>query len=232
MLPKIDLPIFELTLPSSGQTVKYRPFTVKEEKILLVAQESDDQAQELLAAKQVVNNCMVDLDISKIAMFDLEYIILALRSKSVNNEITFGVKDPDTLETVELVLDLNTVSLEKPENHSNKVSINEEFSLFLKYPTIDEYIKIRDRDPQDPLINYFILTSCLDKVASDDEVHEFRNYSSKEVDEFMEGVSSSVVKGIQDFFETMPKLRHTLKYTNKDGNDKTFVVEGTDSFFI
>ena len=231
-LPKIDLPIYELTLPSTGDIVKYRPFTVKEEKILLVAQEADDQTQELLAAKQVVNNCVIDLDISKIAMFDLEYIILALRSKSVDNETKFGVKDPETEEAIELSMDLNTVSLEQPENHTNKIKINEEFSLFLKYPTIDEYIKIRDRDPNDPLLNYFILTSCLDKVASDDEVHEFRNYSAKEVDQFMEGVSSQVVKGIQDFFETMPKLRHTLKYQNKEGTDRTFVVEGMDSFFI
>jgi hypothetical protein len=231
-LPKIDLPIYELTLPSTGEILKYRPFTVKEEKVLLVAQEADDPMQELLAAKQVVNNCVIDKDISSLAMFDLEFIILNLRAKSVDNETKFGLKDPDTLETVELVMDLNTVSLQTSEEHSNKIKINEEFSLFLKYPTIDEYIKIRDRDPEDPLLNYFILTACLDKVASEDEVHEFRNYSAKEVDDFMENVSSDIVKGIQKFFETMPRLRHTLYYTNKDGTEKTFAVEGMNSFFI
>jgi len=231
-LPKIDLPIYELTLPSTGETIKYRPFTVKEEKVLLVAQEADDPMQELLAAKQVVNNCLFDVDVATLAMFDLEFLILNLRSKSVSNETKFGLQDPDTEETIELTMDLSTVSLEIDEAHTNKVKINEEFSLFLKYPTIDEYIKIRDRDPEDPLLNYFILTACLDKVASDDEVNEFKNYSAKEVDDFMEGISSDIVQGIQSFFETMPKLRHTLKYTNKDGVDKTFAVEGMNSFFI
>ena len=231
-LPKIDLPIYEITLPSTGKTIKYRPFTVKEEKVLLVAQEADDPMQELLAAKQVVNNCLFDVDVNTFAMFDLEFLILNLRSKSVSNETKFGLKDPDTLETIELVMDLSTVSLETDETHTNKIKINEEFSLFLKYPTIDEYIKIRDRDEDDPLLNYFILTSCLDKVASDDEVHAFKDYSAKEVDDFMEGISSDIVRGIQTFFETMPRLRHTLKYTNKDGVDKTFAVEGMNSFFI
>lgn len=231
-LPKIDLPIYEMVLPSTGETIKFRPFTVKEEKILLVARESDEPMQELLAAKQVVNNCLIDVNINMLAMFDLEYIILALRSKSVDNSTTFGLKDPDTLETVELTMNLDTVSLERPEGHTNKIPINDEYTLFLKYPTIDEYISIRDRDPADPLLNYFIMTACLDKVASDDEVHEFKNHSQKEIDNFMEGVESNVVKGIQEFFETMPKLRHTLKYTNSDNKDKTFVVEGINSFFI
>ena len=140
-LPKIDLPVYEIKVPSTGDVIKYRPFTVKEEKVLLVAQEADDPMQELLAAKQVVNNCLFDIDVNTLAMFDLEFLILNLRSKSVSNETKFGLKDPDTLETIELVMDLNTVSLETNEEHTNKVKINEEFSLFLKYPTIDEYIK-------------------------------------------------------------------------------------------
>jgi|TARA_B110000908_G_C10097729_1_gene377106 hypothetical protein len=232
MLPKIDLPIRELILPSTGEIIKYRPFTVKEEKILLVAQESDDAMQEITAARQVVNNCMIDKNIEDLAMFDLEYIILMLRSVSVDNEIKFQINDPDTDELIELTLDLSNVTCSRPEGHTNKLDINEEYSLFLKYPTIDEYIKIQSTAPNDPLAAYFVMTSCLDKVASEDESHNFSDYTDQDIDNFMDGISGEVVKGIQLFFETMPRMRHELKYENKDGKEQTFVMEGMKTFFI
>lgn len=231
-LPKIDLPIFELELPSTGEKVKYRPFTVKEEKILLVAQESKDAQQEILATKQVVNNCLIDKDISNLAMFDLEYVLLILRSRSVDNSMTFNVRDPDTKESVTLELDIENIKLVKIDNHTNKVKINEEYTLFLKYPTIDQYIDISNMDSADPLVNYYIMVSCLDNVASEDEIHHFKDYKPEEVDAFMEGVTGEVVKQIQTFFETMPRLRHELKYTNKEGKEQTFVLEGMRTFFM
>jgi hypothetical protein len=117
-LPKIDLPLFELVLPSTGKKIKYRPFTVKEEKILLVAQESDDVEQTILGIKQIINNCLVDINVEKLAMFDLEYILLMLRSKSVDNNIRFGVTDPDTNESIELEIDLNEVKITKDKEHT------------------------------------------------------------------------------------------------------------------
>lgn len=231
-LPKIDLPIFELELPSTGEKIKYRPFTVKEEKILLVAQESKDGQQEVLATKQVVNNCLIDKDISNLAMFDLEYVLLILRSRSVDNSMTFNVRDPDTKESVTLELDIENIKLVKIDNHTNKVKINEEYTLFLKYPTIDQYIDISNMDSADPLVNYYIMVSCLDNVASEDEIHHFKDYKPEEVDAFMEGVTGEVVKQIQTFFETMPRLRHELKYTNKEGKEQTFVLEGMRTFFM
>lgn len=230
-LPKIDLPIFELKLPSTGKKIKYRPFTVKEEKILLVAQESKETSQEILAVKQIVNNCLIDIDISEIAMFDLEYIMLMLRSRSVDNTIEFSIKDPDTNESIKLSLDIEKVKVLKSEEHSNKIKINDEYTLFLKYPTIDQYIKISDLDQSDPLLNYYMMIGCLDKLASEDEVHNFKDYSDEEIDAFVETFSGDVVKGIQRFFETMPKLRHELPYKNKNGDEKTFVIEGTKTFF-
>jgi len=231
-LPKIDLPIFEGVLPSSGQKFKYRAFTVKEEKILLVAQESDDSAQGIIAIKQVVNNCLIDMDVSQLAMFDLEYVILAIRSKSVDNAIQFAIRDPETDEQIELEFDIEELKVETAEGHEKEVKISDEYTLFLKYPTIDEYIKISEMDPDDPLLNYIILVACLDKVASEDEVFEFKNYTQTEVDEFMEGVSSNVIKGIEQFFATMPKLRHEIKYTNKNGKEGVFVVQGLNTFFL
>jgi hypothetical protein len=231
-LPKIDLPIFEMNLPSNGEKVQYRPFTVKEEKILLVAQESKDGSQEIIASKQIVNNCLIGKDVSELAMFDLEYVLLVLRSKSVDNTITFAIKDPDTEESIKLELDIENIRVTKDENHTNEIKISEDYILYLKYPTINEFIKISELDPKDPLVNYFMMISCLDKVASADEVYNFKDYSPEEIDTFMEDLTGSVIKGIQTFFETMPKLRHEMKYKNKNGDDRTFVIEGMRSFFI
>tara|TARA_B110000503_G_scaffold35938_1_gene58818 strand:- start:499 stop:1200 length:702 start_codon:yes stop_codon:yes gene_type:complete len=231
-LPKIDLPIFELTLPSSGEKIKYRQYTVKEEKILLIAQESKDPGAEIMAMKQVVNNCLIDTEITDLAMFDLEYVHLVLRSKSVENTMNFSIKDPDTGEDVKLTLDVDNVAITRTEGHTKEIRLNEDYVLFLKYPTIDAFVKISEMSPKDPLVNYFIMISCLDQIASEDEIHKFKDYSSEEVDTFMETLSSDVVAKIQKFFETMPRLRHELKYTNSNNDEKTFVIEGLRTFFI
>ena len=231
-LPKIELPIFELDLPSTGKTIKYRPFTVKEEKILLVAQESNDATQELMAVKQVVNNCLIDEEAEQLAMFDLEYIMLILRSKSVDNMIEFQVTDPETDKIVELKLDIENVTLTTPDGAQTEVKVNDEYTLYLKYPTIDEYAKILIMDNEDPLINYVLMVACMEKIASEDEVSHFKDYSDEDIAAFVDNLSADVIKGIQEFFENIPRLRHEMHYTNADGNDKTFVVEGMRSFFI
>jgi hypothetical protein len=119
----------------------------------------------------------------------------------------------------------------KNDKHSNQVKINDDYTLILKYPSIDEYIRITEMDEDDPLVSYQIMVSCLDKVASEDEVYEFKKYSQKEIDQFMEDVTTPVVDGIRLFFETMPKIRHTKTYKNKNGDTKNFVIEGMRSFF-
>ena len=221
----------ELELPSTGEKVKYRPFTVKEEKILLVGQASEDATQEMIAAKQVVNNCLLDKDVSEIAMFDLEYILLILRARSVNNMIEFKIKDPDTGEQVDLTVDIDKVSLKRFDGHTNDIAINENYRLFLKYPTIDEFVKLASLDEDDPLADYLMLCTCIDYVASEDEVYYFKDYSREEIDTFMDDLSGETVKEIQKFFETMPRLRHEMVYTNSEGKEKTFVIEGLRSFF-
>ena len=230
-LPKIDLPIFELTLPSTKQKVKYRPFTVKEEKILLVAQESGDAEQEMIAARQIVGNCVVDADVDEFAMFDLEYFLLTLRARSVENNVNFTIKDDETDEQVELVLDLDNVKVTYDPDHTNKIKLNDEFWLFLRYPTIKEFTEIVKMDPKDPLVNYYIMVSCLDKIASDDETYHFKDYSADDIESFMDDLTGETVKDVQKFFATMPKLRHEMPYTRKDGTERTFVIEGMRSFF-
>jgi hypothetical protein len=233
-LPKIDLPLFEMTLPTTQKVVKYRQYTVKEEKILLVANESKDAMQEILALKQVVNNCLIDIDVEDLPMVDIEYAYLILRSKSVDNSLDFNIKDPETDETIILKLEIDDIQLNIGEDfeESSKIKLNDDYTLFLKLPNIDNFIKIIEMDPKDPLVNYFILISCLDKVASEDEIHEFKNYTRNEIDAFMETLTNAVISKIQKFFENMPRLRHEMKYVNSNGNEKTFVIEGMRTFFI
>lgn len=231
-LPKIDLPLEELVIPSTGKKVKLRPFTVKEEKILLVAAESGDAVNELLSVKQVINNCLVDSTVDEMSMVDLEYVFLNLRTRSVDNIATFSITDPDTDEKVNLEIDFKDVKLIEDEEHDNKVKINEEYTLFLKHPTIAQFEYVLSLDAKDPLMNYFIMTSCLDKLASEDEVHNFADYSNEEIDDFMNSLDGNSIKQVSKFFETLPKLRHEVKYTNMNGDEKTFVIEGMRSFFI
>lgn len=231
-LPKIDSPTFELELPSSKKKVRYRPFTVKEEKILLIAQEGNDIKASIEAVKQVVNNCIIGANIEDFAMFDLEYILLLLRSKSVDNNVKFAVKDPETKETVELELNLDDVKVKTFEDHTNRIKINDMYTLFLRYPTIDQFIEFVEGDQKDSLVTYNVMVSCLDKVASEQEVYKFSDFSREEIDKFMDDLSGDVLVQIKNFFDTMPRLRHEMKYKNENGDDKTFVLEGMQSFFI
>ena len=231
-LPKIDLPLMECKQPSTNEKVKYRPFTVKEEKILLVAQEADDPGSEILAMKQIVVNCFMDIDIEDIPMYDLEYFLMVLRSVSVDNIIGFIVTDPDTEESVELEMNLDELELATDSKHTNEIKLNDTYTLFLKPPKIDAFVEIANMDASEQLTSYYIMTSCLDYVASEDEVEYFKDYSPEETEDFMGGLSGQVLEKVVKFFETMPKLRHEIKYKNKEGKEQTFVVEGARSFFI
>lgn len=231
-LPKIDMPIYETKLPSNGKKIKYRPFTVKEEKILLTAQESKDATQIITSVKQIVNNCLIDYSVDDLALFDLEYILISVRAKSIDNKIKFKIEDPDTNEEVELELDLDRVTIEKNADHTNRIKVSNEYTLFLKYPNIDDFFEMINGDKPNSEKNFEIMISCMDKLVSEDEVHNFKDFTKKEVDEFVESLHTDIVKKLRQFFDTIPKLRHKIEYKNKNGDDKTFVIEGTQTFFI
>lgn len=231
-LPKIDLPLYQCELPSTGKKIKYTPFTVKEEKILLTAQESKESAQIILAIKQILNNCLQDVDVSQLSVFDIEYMLIQLRSRSVDNMTEFEVTDPETDEKVKLELNLSDVKVSRHKDHDNKIKISDEYTLFLRYPTIDQFESLMDKEEQTAEDSYDMLISCLDKLASKDEVYKFSDFSKKEVNEFAESLHSDTIKSIKTFFDTMPKVRHEIPYTNSKGNKKTFVLEGTQTFFI
>ena len=230
-LPKIDLPLNTITLPSDESQVLYRPFTVKEEKILLVAAESKDPLVEMVAIKQVVNNCLFDKPIEEISMLDLEYIFLKLRATSVSNAAKFNINDPDTGESIPVEFDLDTIEILRDPEHTKEVKVNDDLVLYLKYPNINDFMQIIGMEANDPLVNYVIMVSCLDTLATEDEVHNFSDYDEEEIAAFMDNMSGDVVKKISKFFETMPKLKQELKYTNSNGDEKTFVIEGMRSFF-
>jgi hypothetical protein len=231
-LPKIELPLYELMLPSNGKKVQYRPFTVKEEKILLTAQQSKEPEQIIMAIKQIVNNCIQDYNIDKLALFDLEYLLINIRSKSIDSSVEFEIEDPDTQEKVKLKLDLENVKVYRDENHTNKITLDEKYTIFLKYPSIDDFTEILDKQDLSPEKSYEILISCIDMLASEDEVYNFKDFTKKQVDEFIESLHADVIKKIKTFFDTMPKVRHEMPYKNSKGEDKIFTIQGTQSFFI
>jgi hypothetical protein len=165
-------------------------------------------------------------------MYDLEYFLMILRSVSIDNLINFLVTDPDTEESVELEMNLDEITLAEDPDHTNEIKLNDTYTLFLKSPRIDAFVEIANMDASEQLTSYYIMTSCLDYVASEDEVEYFKDYSPEETEDFMGGLSSKVLEKVVSYFETMPKLRHEIKYKNKEGKEQTFVVEGARSFFI
>ena len=233
-LPKIDMPIFTMVLPASKETVKYRPFTVKEEKILLIARETKDLDQIILSIKQVINNCLLDKDIDDLSMVDLEFALLTIRGQSVDTNIKFGITDPDTQEPVQLEINLNDITLFEDPTHSNQVKVNDQYTLIMRYPSIDEawtILKMGKEKTSAAVAEFEVLLKCLDKLVSEDEVFKFDDFSQKEVTDFVESLDNKTIKRIEAFFTTMPKLKHTIPYKNSAGADKTFVLQGIETFF-
>lgn len=231
-LPKIDLPIYELKLPSNDKKVKFRPFTVKEEKILLIAQETKEPGQIVNSVKQIVNNCLIDFDVDDLAIFDLDYVLINIRSKSVDNEISFEIEDPDTKEKIKLNVDLGNVKVNKNENHTNKIKIDDEHTLFMKYPSVDMFKDLINSETASAEKTFEVLISCMDKLVTEEEVYNFKDFSKKEVDDFVESLHGNAIKKMKEFFDTIPKIRYEIPYVNSNGNQRTFVVEGIQSFFI
>jgi hypothetical protein len=228
-LPKISLPLFELTLPSTGEKINYRPFTVKEEKILLIAQESKDLDQIMLAVKQIIENC-AQLNTDKLATFDLEYLLINIRAKSVNNLVSFKIMDPDTKKQVELSIDLEAITIKTEEGHNKLIRLGESSAILMRYPTLAELASLAKSKTKEASFN--VMISCIDTVEYDGAVYKASDYSREELIEFVDGLTNAVIADIERFFTTMPKLRFETTYINANGVEKKFVVEGMESFFI
>jgi len=236
-LPKIAAPTYTLELPSTGQEILYRPFLVKEEKVLVIALESEDNKQITNAIKTVIKNCILTkgIKVEALPTFDIEYLFLNIRGKSVGEEIEVNVICPDDEATqVPVTIDLDDIQVQKNDDHTNKIKLDDTLMMELKYPSLDEFIKnnfdFNDENSMDQSFN--LIASCVNNIFSEDEVWAAEDCTKKEIKEFLEQMNSAQFKDIEKFFETMPKLSHTIKVTNpKTKVESEVVLEGLASFF-
>ena len=236
-LPKIATPTYELELHSTEKTVNYRPFLVKEEKLLVLALESEDTKQITTAIKAVLKSCVLTkgIKVEHLPTFDIEYLFLNIRGKSVGEELEVNVICPDDEETqVKTTINLDDIQIEKDENHTNKIKLDENLMMEMKYPSLEQFIKNNfDFDEKNQMDQSFeLIATCIDKIYSEEEVWATADCTKKEVNDFLESMNSSQFKEIEVFFETMPKLSHTIKVTNpKTKVESDVVLEGLASFF-
>ena len=236
-LPKIATPTYELELPSTGQSINYRPFLVKEEKLLVLALETEDTKQITTAIKNVLKNCVLTkgIKVDHLPTFDIEFLFLNIRGKSVGEEIEVNIICPDDGETqVPVTIDLDDIKIQKNDNHTNQIKLDKDLMMELKYPSLEQFIKNNfDFDDKSAMDQSFeLIATCIDKIYTADEVWATADCTKKEVREFLEQMNSSQFKEIETFFETMPKLSHTVKVTNPKTKVKSDVVlEGLASFF-
>ena len=236
-LPKIATPTYELDLPSTGATIKYRPFLVKEEKLLVLALESEDTKQITNAIKAVLKSCIQTkgIKIETLPTFDIEYLFLNIRGKSVGEEIEVNVICPDDEETqVPVSINIDDIQIELTDDHDNKIQLDDSLMMEMKYPSLEEFIKnnfdFKETNQMDQ--SFALIGSCIDKIYNEDEVWATADCTKKEVNEFLEQMNSSQFKDIENFFETMPKLSHTITVINPKTKVKSDVVlEGLASFF-
>lgn len=231
-LPKIQQPLFELTVPSTKKKVKYRPFTVKEEKILLIAQESKDISQIILSIKQIIGNCIADIDVEKLAMFDMEYILINLRARSVSDLIEFKIKDSETEEEIELAINIDDIKIKEFPDHNKLIKLSDSIAIGMRYPHIDQLIAMSADNANENQVLFDMLFGCIDTVVQGEEVYRMSDFSKSEVDEFIDGFTTDHINKLKKFFETMPVMRFEQEYTRKDGTKKKFVAQGTETFFI
>ena len=235
-LPKISTPTYELELPSTGKKIKYRPFLVKEEKILIIAMESEDEKQITTAIKDVITSCIITrgVKVEQLSTFDIEYLFLNIRGKSVGEDVEVMVTCPDDGVTkVPTVINLDDIKIYKDKKHSRDIKLDEDLVLRMKYPSLDEFIKNNFSGEEISVDNTFdLIASCVEQVYSEEESWSAADCTKKELKQFLEQLSSRQFKEIETFFETMPKLSHTVKVKNPNtGIENEILLEGLTAFF-
>jgi hypothetical protein len=235
-LPKIATPTYELEIPSIKKTVKYRPFLVKEEKILILAQESEDPKQIADAVKTVISDCIITrgVKVDKLATFDIEYLFLNIRGKSVGETVDVLITCPDDMVTqVPVTISLDDINVEISSEHSRDIILDGNLTLRMRYPSIDEFIKNNFTDEDVSVDDTFeLICSCIEQVYSEEESWSAGDFTKKELKEFVEQLTSKQFKQVEKFFDTMPKLSHKIKLKNPEtGVESEVVLEGLTSFF-
>ena len=236
-LPTISTPTYELTLPSSKRKIKYRPFLVKEEKILIIAMESQDSKQIARAVKDVLVKCILTkgIKVDKLATFDIEYLFLNIRGKSVGEHIEVMITCPDDNKTqIPMSINIDDIAVQKDKEHSTDIVLDDTYTLRMKYPSLDEFIKNNFSAVEKLKVEdtFDLISSCIDQVYSDEETWSHQECTKKELSDFVESLNSSQFKMVENFFTTMPKLTHTVKVTNPNTKVESEIkIEGLQSFF-
>ena len=236
-LPTIATPTYELELPSTGKKIKYRPFLVKEEKLLVLALETEDTKQISTAIKTVLKNCIQTrgVKVENLPTFDIEFLFLNIRGKSVGEEIEVNLIAPDDeVTSVPVTINIDDIKISKKKDHTNKIKLDKTLMMEMKYPSLDEFVKNNfDFDGEVDMDQSFdLIASCIDKIYNEEEVWSTADCTKKEVKDFLEQMNSMQFKEIEKFFDSMPKLSHSVTFTNpKTKVESTVVLEGLASFF-
>ena len=236
-LPQIATPTYELELPSTGQTIQYRPFLVKEEKLLVLALEGEDVKEITTAIKNVIKSCIQTkgIKVDTLPTFDIEYLFLNIRGKSVGEELEVKLLCPDDNETyVPVTIPIDEIGILKNDDHTNQIKLDANLMMEMKYPSLSEFIKNNFDFGGDATMDqsFDLIASCVDKIYNAEEVWTAADCTKKEINSFLEQMNSSQFKEIESFFETMPKLSHTVKVKNpKTKVESEIVLEGLSSFF-
>ncbi len=236
-LPTIATPTYELEIPSLKKKVKYRPFLVKEEKILIIAMESEDPKQITEALKSVIGNCILTrgIKVEQLSIFDIEYIFLNIRGKSVGEDVSVLLTCPDDGTTkVPTVINLDDIQVVIKPEHSRDIQLDDTLTLRMKYPSMQEFVKNNFSSETSTGIQdtFNMIVSCIEQIYSEEESWAASDSTKKELNEFLEQLTSNQFKQIEKFFETMPKLSHTVKVKNPNtGVESEVVLEGLTSFF-
>ena len=236
-LPTISTPTYELTLPSSDRKIKFRPFLVKEEKILILAMESQDSKQIAQAVKDVLKKCILTrgIKVEKLSTFDIEFLFLNIRGKSVGEDIEVMVTCPDDKKTqVPMSINIDSIKVQKDKDHNRDIQLDDTYTLRMRYPSLDEFIKnnfgaVEQMNVDD---TFDLIASCIDQVYSEEESWASEDCTKKELNDFVESLNSSQFKLVEKFFETMPKLSHTVQVTNPNTQvESEITIEGLQNFF-
>tara|TARA_R100000030_G_C3218120_1_gene115185 strand:- start:52 stop:774 length:723 start_codon:yes stop_codon:yes gene_type:complete len=237
-LPKISTPTYELTLPSTGKKIKYRPFLVREEKILIMAMESENMKDITNSIVQILSDCILteSVKVESLATFDIEYLFLNVRARSVGETIDVNIVCPDDEETqVEVSVDIDSIRIQKTRGHKNIIKLDDNLSMKLRYPALDQFVEnnFETADAESGVgESLAMITSCIDMIYNEEESWEASDYSKDELDEFVEQMNTKQFKQIEKFFTTMPKLSHTIKVRNpKTKVESEVILEGLASFF-
>ena len=231
-LPKLNTPEYELELPSTGGKIKFRPFLVKEQKLLMMAQESEKEEDISEAVMNIIDSCTVGLDARKLPIFDIEYVFLQLRTKSVGETATIKVKCPDDDKTyVDVTIKLDDISVHMTADHTNVVQLTDNIKILMKYPLMTD---MKGVDFSDGITGTFgLISKCVHEIHDGDTIYNKVDMSDKELDEFVDTMDTKQFENIMEFFNTMPKLRHAISVTNPKTKKKGEVMlEGLDSFLV